>query len=69
VPETVADAALLLDDKDPLVVATAVHRVLTDTTLREGLVTAGKARVEHFSFENNRTRFLANLEAGLAANG
>jgi glycosyltransferase involved in cell wall biosynthesis len=69
VPETVADAALLLDDKDPLVVATAVHRVLTDTPLREQLVSAGQARVEHFSFENNRARFIGALEAGLAANG
>jgi glycosyltransferase involved in cell wall biosynthesis len=69
VPDTVADAGLLLDDKDPLVVATAVHRVLTDRPLRERLVAAGKARVDHFSFENNRSRLLTAVEAGLAANG
>ncbi|MGH9036907.1 MAG: glycosyltransferase [Acidimicrobiia bacterium] len=66
VPETVADAALLLDDKDPLVVATAVHRVLTDGPFRERLVAAGTARVAHFSFQSNRARFLAALETGLA---
>lgn len=69
VPETVADAGLLLDDADPLVVATAVDRVLTDRPLRDGLVAAGHRRVEHFSFANNRRRLLEAVAAGIAAHG
>ena len=51
VPDTVGDAAVLLDDKDPAVVAEAVHRILTDDSLRASLVQAGRERVDHFSME------------------
>jgi glycosyltransferase involved in cell wall biosynthesis len=69
VPETVGDGALLLDSQDPVVVACAVHRVLTDTPLRESLVTAGRGRVDYFSLENTRRRFLETISARLAAPG
>jgi L-malate glycosyltransferase len=49
VPGTVGDGGLLLVDKDPLVVATAVERLRSDASLRTRLVTAGRERVEHFS--------------------
>jgi glycosyltransferase involved in cell wall biosynthesis len=48
VPETAGEAALLLGDKDPDTVATAVQRVLTDQELRHGMQAAGSARVEVF---------------------
>ena len=48
VPATAGDGALLLDDKDPLVVATAVNRVLTDDGLRAELLAAGHERVKEF---------------------
>jgi glycosyltransferase involved in cell wall biosynthesis len=60
---------LLLPDKDPVAVACAVHRVLTDDSLRSQLVAAGHRRVDHFSFQNNRARLLAALGTGLAADG
>ena len=66
VSETVDDAGLVLPAKDPVEVACAVHRVLSDDALRAGLVTAGRRRVEHFSFENNRKRLVAAIEEGLA---
>lgn len=66
VAETVGDAGLVLPEKDPVEVACAVHRVLTDDGLRSQLVAAGRRRVEHFSFENNRARLLSALEAGMA---
>ena len=68
-PETVADGGVLLPDKDPVVVATAVHRVLTDAPLRQSLVTAGRGRVEHFSLANNRRRLLDAVSSRLAAHG
>jgi glycosyltransferase involved in cell wall biosynthesis len=67
VPETVGDGGLLLGSKDPVIVAVAVHRVLTDTSLREGLVAAGRGRVGHFSLDNNRRRLLETIAARLSA--
>jgi glycosyltransferase involved in cell wall biosynthesis len=67
VPETAADAAFLVDSNDPVVVAAAVHRVVTDAPLARQLAIAGHARVEHFSLENNRRRLLEAVSARLAA--
>jgi len=69
VPETVGDATLLLADKDPLTVAVAVGRVLTDDVLRKALIEAGHRRVEHFSLVNNQRRLLEALEPRIAAHG
>jgi glycosyltransferase involved in cell wall biosynthesis len=69
VPETVGDATLLLADKDPLAVAVAAHRVLSDDVLRKAMIEAGHRRVEHFSLENNRRRLLEALEPRIAAHG
>lgn len=66
VAETVADAGLLLPDSDPVAVACAVDRILSDDGLRSELVAAGHRREEHFSFKNNRIRLLSALETGLA---
>jgi len=69
VPETVGDATLLLPDKDPLTVAVAVQRVLSDDVLRKALIEAGHRRVEHFSLVNNQRRLLEALEPRLAGIG
>jgi len=69
VPETVGDATLLLADKDPLAVAVAVQRVLTDDRFRKGLIEAGHRRVEHFSLVNNQRRLLEALEPRIAQLG
>jgi glycosyltransferase involved in cell wall biosynthesis len=65
VPETVAGGGLLLEDKDPILVAAAVHRVMADGGLRQGLVRAGSARLAEFALERTRARFLRSLEEGL----
>ena len=65
VPETAGDATLLLPDKDPLMVAVAVHRVLSDDVVRKALIEAGHRRVEHFSLVNNQRRLLEALEPRL----
>jgi glycosyltransferase involved in cell wall biosynthesis len=51
VPETVGDGGLLLDDKDPLLVASAVSELLGDSTARKRLTVAGRERVDHFGLE------------------
>ena len=67
VPETVGDAGLVLPEggagKDPVVVATAVRRVLTDTGLRARLVAAGRERVARYSLAETTRRFLDVLAA------
>jgi len=63
VPDTVADAGLLLTDKDPLVVATAVERLRSDPSLRQGLVEAGRKRAEHFSIERTGPHWIDTLTA------
>jgi len=67
VPETVGDAGLLLPEgaagKDPVVVATAVHRLLGDDRLRGQLVAAGRERVARYSLAETGRRFLEVLAA------
>jgi L-malate glycosyltransferase len=61
VPDTVADAGLLLIDKDPVVVATAVERLRSDVSLRQSLVEAGRKRAEHFSIERTGPHWIETL--------
>jgi L-malate glycosyltransferase len=61
VPDTVGDAALLLTQKDALIVATAVDRLRSDTSLRTRLVDAGRKRVEHFSIGRTGPRLIESL--------
>lgn len=69
VPETVGDAGVLLDTKDPLVVATAVHRVLADAELRGELVRAGHRRAQELSAERTSRRLLDALDRFVVAGG
>jgi L-malate glycosyltransferase len=66
VVETAAEAALLIDDKSPLALAAAVHRVLSDPSLATVLTDAGSARAEVFSLEHSRTRWVAAIDEALA---
>ena len=60
-PTPSATAGLLLTDKDPVVVATAVERLRSDASLRQGLVDAGRKRVEHFSIARTGPQLLDTL--------
>jgi glycosyltransferase involved in cell wall biosynthesis len=58
VPETVQDAGLLLPSKDPLLFAAAVHRVIEDEKLRRQFSRAAAGRVQAFSLDRARARFV-----------
>ena len=45
VPETVGDAAILVADKSPTVLAAAAHRVISDPGLQATLIAAGRRRL------------------------
>jgi glycosyltransferase involved in cell wall biosynthesis len=69
VPDTVGDAGLLLTDKDPVVVATAVERLRSDGSLRQSLLEAGRKRVEHFSIERTGPQWIDTLTTLMAEVG
>jgi glycosyltransferase involved in cell wall biosynthesis len=62
IPETVADAGVLLDTSRPSIVAAAVHRVVTDDALRAELITRGSARAQAFAAERLEVALLDALE-------
>ncbi|MDQ3108029.1 MAG: glycosyltransferase family 4 protein [Actinomycetota bacterium] len=62
VPETVGDAGVLLPSKEPMLVAAAVDRVMTDDALRADLVAAGHRRAEDFSLVRTSRHLLGLLE-------
>lgn len=66
VPETVADAAVVLPSKEPALVAAAVHRVVTDAAVRERLTAAGTTRLATFSLDRSKASFRRAIEAVLA---
>ena len=65
VPETVGDAGLLLTDKDPVTVAAAVHRVVTDGDLRHSLVAAGRRRLAELELARTRAAMRDELSRAL----
>jgi glycosyltransferase involved in cell wall biosynthesis len=67
IPETVGDAALLVDDPDLAVVAELVHLALTDTDLRDELRRRGERRLEAYAPEVVSERLRAVVEATSAA--
>ncbi|MDP9386547.1 MAG: glycosyltransferase [Actinomycetota bacterium] len=72
VPETVAGAGLLLGAKDPVTVAAAVHRVVTDHAVRGALVAAGRRRAGEFTLERSSRRFaevIASVVEGGGSDG
>jgi glycosyltransferase involved in cell wall biosynthesis len=67
VPETVATAGLVLPDKQPARVAAAIHRVVTDQSLRTLLAQAASERVACFALPRVKEGFASALEAAYAA--
>ena len=50
-PEVAGDAALLIDPNDPIHLANAVLKVISDSQLRNELIQKGKARAKLFSWD------------------
>lgn len=66
VAETVAGGGLVVPDKAPLALATAVHRVVTDEGLRRRLVDAGHRRAAELTLARIRQRWAAVLDRAVA---
>ena len=52
IPEVAGDAALLVDDRDPAVVAELLALVVTDLQLRTELQARGRARLAEYAFQH-----------------
>lgn len=61
VTETVADAGILLDDKEPLAVARAVRSLLTDEPARREVVARGRSRAATFGLGVTSDKWLTEL--------
>jgi glycosyltransferase involved in cell wall biosynthesis len=62
VAETVGDGGIVLERKDPVTVAAAVERVLSDPELRVQLVAAGRRRAAQLDPAIGRAAFVAAVE-------
>lgn len=62
-PEVLGEAGVLLDTKDPVVVADAVHRLEIDDGRRAGVVAAGYARIAALGLSGAGTRLVDLLVA------
>ncbi|MET1002164.1 MAG: glycosyltransferase family 4 protein [Acidimicrobiia bacterium] len=63
VPETLANAGLVLDVKDPCTVAAGVARVVRDDALRAQLIAAGTQRRRDFDLDHTGPAFVAAVES------
>jgi L-malate glycosyltransferase len=63
VPETAGDAALLVADRDPAVVAELLDLAVGDEPLRQELAARGLRRAEHYAPERSAAALRAALEA------
>lgn len=60
--EVAGDAALLVDENDPVGIAAAVSRLLDDPDLVSGLVALGRRRAERFSWQRAVAETLSALD-------
>ncbi|MEH2139784.1 glycosyltransferase family 4 protein [Nostoc sp.] len=51
IPEVTGDAAILIDPNDPIQLAEAILKVISDSQLRQNLIEKGKTRAKLFSWE------------------
>lgn len=61
-PEVAGNAALLADPLNPDSIAEKINELLTNTTLRETLITKGHERAQSFSWENTAQQVLELYE-------
>jgi L-malate glycosyltransferase len=67
VPETVGQAGLVIDDKEPIAFAAAVHRVVNDEALRAQFAVAATSRRAAYELDHAKTVFVDALLAGIEA--
>ena len=62
VPETLGKGGLLLDSSDPGTAAAAIDRILTDRQLQESIRSGQQERLNAYSYESVKERFMGCLK-------
>jgi glycosyltransferase involved in cell wall biosynthesis len=62
IPEVAGDAALYIDPKNPLDIASKISQLLDDKALAQGLVAKGKKLAHKFSYARSAQLIISNLE-------
>jgi len=62
IPETLGETGILLHEKDPLVTAGVMNKVLTDNNLRDSIIEKQRMRLEDFSYSKISELFLKYLK-------
>lgn len=62
VPETMGDAGVVFDDKDPAVAAAHLHAILNNKELRQEMIKEQQERLKFFSYENVSEMFIQQFE-------
>jgi glycosyltransferase involved in cell wall biosynthesis len=65
VPETLGDAGVLLPEKSPALVASAVRRLVNDAPTRAAFVARGRERAKNFSPERAESAFRSLIESAI----
>ena len=63
VPETLSGAGILLHEKNPLITAGVINKLVTDSTLRDAVIEGQRKRISDFSYEKTSDLFLKCLES------
>jgi glycosyltransferase involved in cell wall biosynthesis len=66
IPETLSGAGILLDEKDPLITAGVVDRLVTDENLRKLVIEGQRKRLLDYSYEKTSKLFLKYIENFIA---
>jgi glycosyltransferase involved in cell wall biosynthesis len=61
-PEVAADAAVLVNPEDASAIAAGLHRLITDTALRETLIARGRVRAAAFTWDRSASQLRDALE-------
>lgn len=62
IPYTLGGSGMMLEDNDPLVAATAINRILTDTQLRETIIANQNERLQDFSHDRIEQQLLCEIK-------
>jgi len=68
VPETLGGSGVLLSDKDPLITAGVIKKVVSDAKLKKEILDGQRRRLKDFSYENVSGQFKKYLEDFIEGN-
>ncbi len=63
IPYTLGGSGILVDDKDPVLIAKIIDRIVSDQNLRTAIIAKQKIRLNDFSYEKVSNRFLDMIES------